>query len=43
MLMLVVVSLVLWLRIACLRGRTVERWEDRRGESGVSPPDNPRV
>ena len=45
MLVLFVVALVLWLRIVYLPGRTIERWEDRRGKSGAGPrpPGNPRV
>ena len=40
-----VVALIVWLRIVYLPGRTMERWEDRRGKSGArpNPPDSPRV
>ena len=45
MLVLFMVAFVLWLRVVYLPGRTLERWEDRRGESGERPrpPDNPRA
>ncbi len=44
MLVLFVVAFVLWLLIVYLPGRTMERWEDRRGKSGEKPrpPHNPR-